>query len=87
MPGLRVPTPDRSHASPRACPSLLFEFASLARPVLPALMSEKGSEPDIETRRMNVAEVPYADIGPWQETWGAARGITHSGEALGTPAP
>jgi hypothetical protein len=25
-------------------------------------MSEKGSEPDIETRRFNVAEVPVADI-------------------------
>jgi len=25
-------------------------------------MSEKGSEPDIEARRFNVAEVPHADI-------------------------
>jgi hypothetical protein len=27
-----------------------------------ALMSEKGSEADIELRRLNVAEVPQADI-------------------------
>lgn len=30
-------------------------------------MSEKGSEPDIETRRFNVAEVLEADIVPTQK--------------------
>ncbi len=34
-------------------------------------MSEKGSEPDIEARRFNVAEVPEGDIEAalWLDQW------------------
>jgi hypothetical protein len=32
-------------------------------------MSEKGSEPDIEARRFNVAEVPEPDIPANTDKW------------------
>jgi hypothetical protein len=59
-------------------------------------MSEKGSEPDIEPRRLNVAEVPIAAICPTAiavETWrdrfeccrSGARNLTHNPFAADQP--